>query len=235
METTIRALDRSIDFLDYLASRSGDVRPPELVSALKLPSSTILRIAHTLEARGLVIKHPLTGGYQLGPQLLHYSRAYLNDIDYRHVSKEIMLDLRNSTKETVSLYIKKQDSRVCIEKIDGLEPLRSSIHIGDILPLVSGAAGKVFLAFLNQKRVEVTHQVLETIRRQGFSTSHAEYQAGVSSVAAPIFDFNGNIIAALSVSGPSVRFQDKHLDDTIQAAIKAAEKISYRMGYVKKT
>ena len=67
METTIRALDRSIDFLEYLASKDGDVRPPELISALKLPSSTILRIARTLELRGLITKHPLTGGYQLGP------------------------------------------------------------------------------------------------------------------------------------------------------------------------
>lgn len=234
METTIRALDRSIDFLEYLASKDGDIRPPELISALKLPSSTILRIARTLELRGLVIKHPLTGGYQLGPQLLHYSRAYLNGIDYRQVSKQVMLELRNDTKETVSLYIKQQDNRVCIEKVEGLEPLRASIQVGDVLPLVSGAAGKVILAFLHQDRVEVPAKLLEEIRKNGYATSHAEYQTGVSSVSAPIFDFHQNIIAALSVSGPSVRFQGSHLEEVLEKTIKAAQTISHQLGHIHK-
>lgn len=232
MDQNIRALDRSIDFLDYLASKEGDIRPPELISALKLPSSTILRIAHTLEQRELIAKHPLTGGYQLGPKLLHYSRAYLNSLDYRHVSRGIMLEVRNDTKETVSLYVKQQDSRVCVEKIEGLEPLRASIQVGDVLPLVSGAAGKVFLAFLHQNRIEVPAKVLEDIRHSGFATSHAEYQAGVSSVAAPIFDFHSNVIAALSVSGPSVRFQGDHLKEVTKKAAQGAQKISHLLGYI---
>ena len=144
-----------------------------------------------------------------------------------------MLELRNSTKETVSLYIKQQDSRVCIEKVEGLEPLRASIQVGDVLPLVSGAAGKVILAFLHQNRIEVPGQIMEEIRQKGYATSHAEYQFGVSSVSAPIFDFHKNIIAALSVSGPSVRFQGDHLDDVIHKTIEAANDISRQLGYVK--
>lgn len=230
MEKNIRALERSIDVLEYLASQSEEVRISELVQALDMPSSTLLRITHTLENRGLLVKHPLTGGFRLGPQLLYYSRSLLNSIDYRQVSRELMKKLRDETKETVSLYIKQLDNRVCIEKFEGPEPLRASIQIGDILPLVSGGAGKVLLAYLHQNRIEVSNEVLDKIREQGYATSHAEYQQGVSSVAAPIFDFHGNVVAALSVSGPSSRFQGDHMKDIIEKTKNAALEISKALG-----
>ena len=234
MDKTIRALDRSIDVLEYLASQNEEVRISEIGQALEMPSSTLLRITHTLELHGLLVKHPLTGGFRLGPRLLYYSRSLLNSIDYRQVSRELMKKLRDDTKETVSLYIKQLDNRVCIEKFEGPEPLRASIQIGDILPLVSGGAGKVLLAYLNQSRIEVPQSVLEEIRGRGYATSHAEYQQGVSSVAAPIFDFHDNVVAALSVSGPSSRFKGDHMKEIIEKAKFAAAKISIALGYEEK-
>lgn len=90
-----------------------------------------------------------------------------------------MKKLRDESKETVSLYIKQLDNRVCIENLKAFRALRASIQIGDILPLVLGGAGKVLLAYLNQNRIEVPQSVLEEIRsRWAYATSHAEYQQG---------------------------------------------------------
>lgn len=231
METTLKVLDRSISLLEYLVTQKEGVRPAELATHLQIPKSTLQRITNTLEARGLITRNPLTSEYRLGPQLLHFSRAYLENIDYRTTSHEVMRKLRDTTKETISLYIRKKDIRVCIEQLEGLEPLRSSIQVGDVLPLVSGAAGKVLLAFSYQTRVEVPTETLENIRNKGYATSHAEYQEGVSSVSAPVFDFHGNIIAALVISGPSSRFKDAHLEKMTVAVIEGAKEISQKLGY----
>ena len=231
MESTVRALDRGIDFLEVLATEEEPISVADLVVRLKLPKSTVLRIAHTLELRGLIARNPLTGAYRLGVRVLHFSKSYLTTMDYRRLSLPIMRELRDHTKETVSLYVEQKGNRVCVERAEGLEPLRSSIQVGEMLPLVSGAAGKVLLAFLHIKRQEVAVSVLEDIRTKGYAVSHAEYQNGVSSVAAPILNLHGDVIAALSVSGPSVRYQGEHLDLVIKDTFKAAAKISRDLGH----
>jgi DNA-binding IclR family transcriptional regulator len=162
-----------------------------------------------------------------------------------------MCSLRDASGETVNLYILRNRKRVCIEQVEGSHLIKRYAAIGDELPLHCGASGKLLLAFQPESEIDrvieetglkpwteksITDPVLlkknlENIRNQGYAFTKGERETGAASIAAPIRNHTGNVVAAVTISGPDSRFTPENVERYITLVTEAARKISKNLGY----
>ena len=209
------------------------------------------RLMAAMKTLGILHQNHDTHMYSLGGKVLFWAGVYTASMDVRNVALPALQDLHRATLETISLYVLEGIDRVCIERLESPQNVRIVAHLGRRLPLYAGSAGKVFLAFLPAARREeillatvfkpLTEKTivdptqfsaeLERIRSQGYAVSHGEWILDASGVAAPIFGQNGEIVATLTISGPSQRFTPETVASYIYEVVRVAKIISNEMGY----
>jgi Transcriptional regulator len=225
----VRAVDRSLDILEALANQQRGVGLTELAISIGIPKTTTLRILKTLAQRGYVKQDHDTQDYHLGPQTLIVGKGFLDQLNYRALAVSYMKKLRDIIDESVSLYIITGNNRLCIERVDSNQPLRSNVSVGDLLPLDKGAAGRLLLAYSGRRDGPSDH---EQILRAGYAISHGEREPGsLAGIAMPIRDYRGEVCAALSISGPAHRYEGERKKQYIQLMFEAVRSISKEMGY----
>ena len=173
----IGVLDKAVAVLDAL--EAGPMTLTELVEATGLARATAHRLAAALEVHGFVGRDG-DGRFQLGPRL---SQPGLPT-----VARPALEALRDATGESVQLYVRRGDQRLCVEALESPHGLRTIVPVGAVLPLEVGSAGKV----LREDPASL---------ERGWAESVEERQKGVASVSAPVWD-DGRLLAAVSVSGP---------------------------------
>jgi IclR family transcriptional regulator, KDG regulon repressor len=237
-DTSVRAVDRALDILDCFVPGQLELSLTELAKRINLSMSTTSRIVATLEGRSYLFRSAESQRYSLGPKITQLGVLGFSSLDLRKVALPIMNSLNRIFDEGVSLYIVQGDERICVERIESARPLRRVINIGDRHPLTRGAAGRVLLAYLPEaKRAQLlaldpftTEEALGELRHGGYTVSLGEREEGVSSIAAPILDARHEVVAALAMSGPSVRFEGPGFADKIAKVKKHAEAISAALG-----
>ena len=224
-------LEKASDLIDCLGQAGEPVTLAHVRSALDMPKSSTHRLLSDLSGLGIV-RRTQDGRYSLGPRLLYWGEAAAETFDLRAIAEPTMRQLRDQLGESVHLYVRDEDARICIAAVEARHELRPFIQLGRPLPLYAGAAGKVLLAFADDdvrqqelKRAETErHKLanppgadlarqLEQIRLDRWATSIGERENGVAAVAAPVTDSTGRVVAALSVSGPTTRLTSDRLDD----------------------
>lgn len=236
---SLRTLERGLDVLDCFCQGVTRLSLTEIAAKTGLNPSTAFRILATLENRSYISRNAETKKYQLGSQVLRLLSPSMESFDLRSVAAPYLRQLYDQSNESVSLYVVLDGHRVCLDRIETTHPLRRVIHIGDRLPLTRGAAGKVLLAWMPDVKKEaskiprssISSAELEKIKQQHFSVSIGEREEGVVAIATPVFDANGEVVAALSMSGPTVRFTSEFIDAMIPLIIKAGEQFSLALGY----
>ena len=248
----INSILRASNILKYFTKGKGQFKISELACELHLDRSTIYRILLSLEKCGLVEKDKETGGYSLGLFTFEIGNAYLNRIDLPKVSKPIMTDLALKVQETVHLAVLSGTEIVYVDKVDSPRPLGIMSKIGQRAPLHCTALGKVLLAFqpedelkriLRQlKLIALTSNTiisrqrlmeeLRAIRRQGYALDHREIEEDVECIGAPIRNHLGDVIAALSISGPQSKIHTPQEKEFVSSVVKAAGLISSKLGYM---
>jgi DNA-binding IclR family transcriptional regulator len=128
----------------------------------------------------------------------------------------MLKQLSSVTGESSSFMVRQGKNRICLFRVDSAQPVRDLLQPGDVKPLVRGAAGRVILAF-TRPHTEAGRSVREALQ----ATSFEEITPGVASLAAPIFDADGAISAALVIGGPKYRF-DAQACATFGTALRAA-------------
>jgi DNA-binding IclR family transcriptional regulator len=246
----IKSVKTSLEILDCFTSETPAIGVTEISRKLRISKSTVSRILSTLEQGGLVAKIPANQKHRLGAKILQLAGTFLSTIEWRVIAMPHVKALRDETNETVMLFMIDGDHRICLEGCESAQELRSSFAIGGQYPLHAGSAGKLLLAYLpqdEQKRIlaraglpgYTSHTItgagelereLAEIRGKGYAVSHQERAAFLSSVSAPIRDFRGEIVAALCVYGPSVRFTPARVREFTRLALDAAKKISAEIG-----
>ena len=247
----VDAVYRALAILECFSSDRPELGISEISRELGMHKSTVFRSLASLQARGFVSKDPRTRRYTIGSKILKPAGAYLSTVDVREKAKPQMESLRARTKETVSLYVPAGDRCVCIERLESPLEVRRVIRVGDQVPLHAGSSGKVLLAHLPEPvRENVLSRALSepsldghppgradleaelaTIRERGFAISHEERVPQVSSASAPVFDAAREVVAALTVSGPTARFGDERTSQYARLVAEAAREISRQMGY----
>ena len=181
-------LDKAIEVIDTLVS--GPKSLAELVTATGLPRATAHRLAVALEHHDFV-RRDADGRFALGFRLAALGRAALDSSPLAELSRPALASLRDTTKESVQLYIRDGEHRVCIESLESPHGLRTIVAVGASLPLDVGSAGKVLRG--------------DPVPARGWVESVEEREAGVASVSAPVRDSHGAMVAAVGVSGPLER------------------------------
>ena len=182
-----------------------------LVNDTSLARPTVYRLAVALEAHGL-LRRDDEGRFALGPRAIALGRAAADAFPLRDVAMPALRDLRDTTQESVQLYVRDGDSRICVASLQSPHGLRTIVDEGAALALPAGSGGAVLLE---------RPAVLE----RGWAESVAEREAGVASVSAPVLD-RGRVIAAVSVSGPIERLTrtpGKRYAQAVMAAARAIE------------
>lgn len=233
---TNRSLERSLDLLECFSELKPKIGLSELARLVGLPKATVFRMAETLAQRGYLAKNPGEQSYQLGYRILGVGKVLLASLDYRNVALPYMRRIKEETNESVTIYIAVNErERLCVERVQSTQGLSRMVYVGDLFPIDRGAAGKALLAFQAPQNLLADYAVsvseLEMIRKNLYAESHAERETGVSSVASPIFDHKGKMIAVLSLSGPSFRYQGEQLAKFIEIIKDAAANISRELGY----
>jgi IclR family KDG regulon transcriptional repressor len=248
----INSILRASNVLRCFLGEKSNFKISEIARQLKLDRSTTYRILLSLEKCGLVEKDQKTGEYSLGLSTFEIGNTYLRRMDFIKVSNPIMTELSLKVQETIHLAVLSDTEIVYVDKVDSPRTLGVMSKIGQRGPVYCTALGKVLLAFqpeneqsriirkirltpltprtitLKQKLVEE----LKAIRKQGYSLDHREIEQEVECIGAPIQDHLGNVIAALSISGPQRKIgtpQEKHF---VAEVVKAAALISSKLGYV---
>lgn len=224
----------------------------ELSQELTLNSSTVYRLLITLLENDYVERDNTSGGYRLGLACLELARAY-NRGDLRQNALPALESLRDATKETVHLGILDNWEVVYLDKLDGLHAIGlMSSKVGGRSPAYCTGLGKMLLAHQDTEKVQqhfsevglhrytkttitrVGHLLkqLAQVREQNYALDMAEHEKEVQCIAAPVYDADGNVVAAISISGPVARIDPENSRlDLIQLVKKAAADISRRLGY----
>ena len=236
----VRSIRRALDILSLLTEETPSVSIRDITEATGLPKTTVLRLVHTLEHSGLL--WATSGGYVAGPGLWRWAYLARRSWQLPPETQALMRELGARHQETVNLYVLRDICRVCVAQQESPRPLRHVVQVGDELPLWAGASSKVLLsdapdALLARvaRRSPAGDSHLETLRewaavarRDGYAVSHGEREEGLSAVAAPVTGRSGAVVAALALSGPTLRFTAERVaaftTDLKQAAARMSER-----------
>jgi len=203
-DSGIGVLDKAMGVLHTIAESPCGLG--ELCERTGLPRATAHRLAVGLEIHRLLARDG-EGRWRLGPAVSELA-GQVND-PLPAAGAAVLPRLREITGESVQLYRREGTWRICVAAMEPLAGLRDTVPVGARLPMTAGSGAKVLLAFSDaatQQAVlpaaKFSDRALAEVRRRGWAQSVAEREPGVASVSAPVRDGRGNVIAAISVSGP---------------------------------
>jgi len=248
----INSILRASSILKYFSGAKTHFKISELARHLGLDRSTTYRILLSLEQEGLVEKDEKTGAYSLGLAAFEIGNAYLRQMDLIKVSKPMMDDLALKAQETVHLAVLSDTEIVYVDKVDSPRTLGVMSKIGQRGPVYCTALGKTLLAFqpedeqsriiqkirltpLTPRTITSKQKLVEElgrIRKQGYALDRREIEEEVECIGAPIRNHLGNVIAALSISGPQRKIGTPQEREFIQDVVKAAALVSSKLGYL---
>lgn len=224
----------------------------EIAAELNLHKSTVSRLLITLESRGLVEQSFNRGRYRLAYGVVQLAAGATNKYDLSVVSRPICQDLAETVGETVNVAVNDGRSVVSIDQVIGSSTVTTMNWVGQRTPMHATSAGKVFLAHMQPQEVKtilaaglerytdhtivdatILVQQLEAVRNLGYAQTVEEHEVGLAAVAAPIRALDGNVIAALTISGPNFRINEHTIPVVVPHVISAAAVISERNGYPK--
>jgi DNA-binding IclR family transcriptional regulator len=202
--TGVGVLDRAMTLIELLTDGPRTLRWLSAESGLPRPTAHRLLVA--LEVHGLVARDD-SGAFRLGPRLTELAFRADPALDLAALAGPVLARLHEATGESVQLYVRSGDQRLCIAARDAGTGLRDSVPVGALLPLAAGSGGKVLLAWAaDADRFDAAPaSELAAIRARGWAASVAEREPGVASVSAPVLLPDGTLAAAVCVSGPVSR------------------------------
>lgn len=245
----IEVLGKALDILDAFAQASEpQLTLQDISQRTKLNKNTVFRILYTLVEHGYVEKE--NQAYQIGPKLLDLGGAKLRHTDLVTTAEPYLDRLRDTFGETVNLGVMEGGSIRYVAVRESQERFRLAERVGGSDYLHCTALGKAHLAFLLFEEVRqllrqfgmtrltektitsitALQKDLEATRQRGYSIDDEESMLGAFCVGVPILNVGGRPVAAISISGPTVRFHDAHLAASSAALLAAAEEIRTKLG-----
>jgi len=247
----MQTVEKAFDILEVFLKQEGEMGIAALANLSRLNISTAHRITSTLVKRGYLNQRQKRGKYYLGPRLLEFGSIVKRRMKIRDRALPFLQELNKMVDESINLAILDANEAVYIEQIESNHNLRIFTEVGNRVPLHCTGVGKVFLAhmgeaeverFLNSKALpyytentitdfsQLKKQLL-IVRREGIAEDDEEMEVGVRCVASSVKDCDGNVVAAISVSGPSARLSGKRVAELKLLVKRCGLQISRAMGY----
>ena len=244
----VQSVDRAITILELLA-KGGESSVTEIAGGLGVHKSTAFRLLATLESHRLVEQVNDRGRYRRGVGNLRLAGATTARLDVVSEARPITRELASETGETVNITVRSEESALYLDQVAGNSALQSHNWVGQRIPLHATSIGKILLSELPDDELAealpdltkftsrtITSRPkflaeLEEVRRLGYALAVDELEEGLTAVAAPIRSHHGDIIASMSISGPSFRLDRARLDETGPMVVAAALEVSHRLGW----
>jgi DNA-binding IclR family transcriptional regulator len=246
---SVQSVDRALRVLEILADH-GARGVTEIADELGVHKSTAFRLISVLEDHQLVEQVEDRGRYHLGFGIVRLAGATSAQLDLTRQSQPVCEDLASALDETVNIAVLEGSSVINISQARGGAAIASHNWVGQLTPPHATSSGKVLLAALSDAQVSALlpdplrrftdatltsrtklRQALREVRAEGYGVTEGELEVGLNAVAAPVHGPDGEIIAALSVSGPTYRMSSDLLPEIAKSAVAAADEISRRLGY----
>ena len=250
MSYSITAVENALSLLEVVAENPhvGVTRLSELAGKTK---SLTFRLLYTLEAQGYVVKDPDTSEYSLGYRVLFLGERAKHQTDLVRIAEPIMRALTDVSRETSHLVVREGLNSLVVGIVEGPRPLRLYAEVGRRGPLHAGGGSKVMLAFAPEEvreRVlsgvlerhteatvhspEALRLVLAAIVNDGYHVAESDLDDGAFSVAAPIRDRTGAVVASVTVAGPQFRLTKEAREAHINGVLTASRQVSRLLGRV---
>jgi IclR family KDG regulon transcriptional repressor len=242
MDYTIAAIDRALKLLEIVAENQN-IGLSELARLTGTTKTLAFRTATTLESRGYLLKDPEGRTYSLGYKPLYLGEQMQRQSLLVRIANPVLDHLSARTRENVSMIVRDGLGTICAAIRQSPQPIRLYAELGRQGPLHVGGGPKLLLAFAPDDVQEaVLARTLDAftpativdpkrIRSQGYNVSHGDLDPGAFSVAAPIRDHGGRVIASVSVAGPQSRLTRDLEQLYIRMMVEAAGEISAKLGW----
>lgn len=246
-KTVVRSMDILNLFIDHT-----ELSFQEIIDLSGIPKTSVYRMLTSLEEMQFIEKGTDLK-YRLGLIFLKFGSLVSSRLDIRQIAYPVMKELHEDVEEAVNLIVQQEDEAVYIEKIDLKQKVRLFTAVGRTSPLYAGACSRIILSFLPDDKVrqyientklkqfskgtitdkDKLYGLIKQARKDGYTVSSSELEDHTCSVAAPIFDHNGDVVAGLSIAGIEANYQEEDIKVYSQKVIEAANEISAKLGYIK--
>ncbi len=242
-----QSIEKALMVIEVLARQHGPMRLQDLSDAVEMPASTISRLLTSLGKHRYVNQDPDTHRYSLTLKFAQIGALVKSQFRISEAARPYMKDLSIEVEESVCLAIEQDSEVVYVDTVDGPDSmLKTMQRIGKRAPLHSTGVGKVLLLNFNPQEIEriaestglkpLTYKTItdkqrlieavESIRTKGYAIDDEECEIGARCVAAPIWDYSGIVVAAISVSGPATRMTIAKIESIRDSLLRVANEIS---------
>ncbi len=250
---TIEALERGLNVLALFNRESPVLSLKEIVERAGLNKSTAFRVVSTLESSGYLDKDPRTKQYQPGLKVLQLGFTAISGLEFRQVAHPYLKKLSAEINETVSLGVLDDMEVIYVDRVRTSRMIVGVVlGLGSRIPAQCASMGKVLLAYLplNELKARIKKSQLEpctpnsitepeslkmelaSVREMGYSTNNEELEIGLRAVAAPVWNHNEQVVAAINVSGSVRTISAERIKQELAPKVcDAAALISQTLGY----
>ena len=249
----IHVIDRAAQILDCFGFDHQELSVSEIGFKTGLHRSTAHRILMALEYNDLIKQNPSTGKYHLGIKLFKLGHQAVSQLNLREICRPFLSRLMNDTKETIHLAVLDDDQVFYLDKVEGPHALRMPSRVGRYIPTYCTSLGKAMLSCLDDQEVKSIlrrrtlkphtentakniNQLLadlRSVRKRGYAVDNEEIEIGLRCVGAPLRDYTGGMVGAISVAAPSARLSEKNTPVIGRMVIAIAAEISEQLGFEK--
>lgn len=250
----ISAVERAMNILELFLDGTESFSVPDFVSHLNFPRSTTHELVRTLVDLGYLFpdrNNPRR--FTLGLKVFELGGAYTSNLDFVREGQSIAKEIAHKCGETVNLGVLQHRSIVYIVKVDSIHPVRLVSAVGRRIPAHVTALGKMLLSALSDREVQILYENAEElesmtfssiksmklllkelaeVRASGIAFDNSESTPDVQCIAAPVYNHNGQMIAAMSVSVLTTRINPARREELTRMICEGAAELSSRLGYI---
>lgn len=246
----VQAVEHAIDVLDCLAKAAGALGVSEIARQTDLSKAAVYHLLATLEARRLVMREPGSASYRLGWALYEMGTGVVQASEVSRAARPFLDRLALETGESVLLGVMDEGSVLYLDRGDAPGGFHMVAAAGRRSPLHATASGKLLLAFADEEEVgrylegelesftpntltavTALKKQLASIREQGYATCWQERELGLCSMAVPVRDHTGKVVASLTLAGPAGRLTEERVDEHLEPLSAAAREIDAVLGF----
>ncbi len=228
----VHSVENALALLEVLGEEDGEVTLTRLSERLGVRRASVFRLLATFENRGYVQRRQGSTKYSLGPSAHEIGQKLLSRMELLRKARPVMQVLAREHDEAVYLVFRRQEEALFLDMVDSAQQVKVVPLVGRRFPLGEVAAGRVLGAYADDDNGTIEER--EAIRRQGYCLSFNDVGEGVVSVATPLFNGAGKVVAALVLLGPDFRLPPERVEGQLLPALRlAGEVVSSKLGYFK--
>jgi DNA-binding IclR family transcriptional regulator len=239
-------LGKITEILDAFSLSRPSMTLGEIQQATGLPTSTVQRLVSNMVSQRLLDR--VGDQIRIGARMAYWAATATKDLDVLSVVNPVLKEIRDKTGETACFFKVEQTFRVCVAIAETRHALRRDMYVGKVIPLHAGSASRVLLAWNPELAEKITAAPLEPLtdytvtspdelrtliaqaKSDGYAITNGEREDSASGLSAPVFDSAGDIVGAVTISGPTIRMPREQCEAWVDLLVGYAEQVTRTIG-----